>query len=64
MFRLLRYFPPMSFIIILAVSVLLSTWTEVCLPSPSMGEGEGGGEVGSQPGTLGHPFPPIPTFPR
>src|SRR5712691_6639336 len=43
---------------------VLSTWTEVFLPSPSTGEGEGGGEVGSQPDTLGHPFPPIPTFPR
>src|SRR5712664_3209003 len=43
---------------------MLSTWTEVFLPSPSTGEGEGGGEVGPQPDTLGHPFPPIPTFPR
>jgi len=42
---------------------VLSTWTEVFLPSPSTGEGEGGGEVGSQPDTLGHPFPPSPPSP-
>ncbi len=42
----------------------ISTTLRVFLPSPSTGEGEGGGEVGSQPDTLGHPFPPIPTFPR
>ena len=29
-----------------------------------MGEGEGGGEAGSRPYTLGHSFPPIPTFPH
>ena len=38
--------------------VLLSTWTEVFLPSPLMGEGEGGGAAGPQSHTLSHLSPP------
>src|SRR5882672_10745445 len=34
------------------------------LPSPSMGEGEGGGAAGARPYTPGHAFPPIPPVPR
>jgi hypothetical protein len=34
-----------TFAVLRLISALLSTWTEVFLPSPSMGEGKGGGET-------------------
>ena len=44
------------------IAQVLSTWTEFFLPSPLMGEGEGGGAAGPQSHTLSHlsPHPNLP----
>jgi hypothetical protein len=39
---------------------MLSTWTEVLLPSPSMGEGKGGGEAWWRSPRQATPAPPHP----
>jgi hypothetical protein len=42
---------------------VLSTWTEIFLPSPSMGEGKGGGEVLWRSTRQATPSPPSQPFP-